>query len=89
MILIYHGIQAWFSSTNPGNQESQDSSSGNHKPCIADGLIKKYGAGETFTEYIIEVDRNSYIESDDGEDKLFSFGEIMTPIKREIIYIER
>jgi len=39
-----------------------------------------------FTEYLIEVDRNSYVTDDD--ESLFSFGEIMEPIKREIVYVQ-
>ena len=58
---------------------------------VMSGLIAKY-KNSKFTEYIKEVDPNSYItnEEDDptGEEKLFSFGEIMESVKNEIIYVE-
>ena len=49
------------------------------------GLIAKY-KNSKFTEYIKEVDPNTYI-TNDGE-KLFSFGEVKETIKKEIIYVK-
>ena len=49
------------------------------------GLIYEYKDSK-FTEYIQEVDPNSYI-TNDGE-KLFSFGEVKETIKKEIIYVK-
>ena len=57
--------------------------------CIKNGLKKGLIANfenSKFTEYMVEVDRNSYITNDD--ESLFSFGEIMEPIKKELIYVE-
>ena len=69
LTLIYHGISAIFSRTNPGIQLSKDdiSQAGNHTLNIRDhigkGLIEVYKDSK-FTEYLIEVDRNEYITSD-------------------------
>ena len=52
---------------------------------VMSGLIAKY-KNSKFTEYIKEVDPNSYI-TNDGE-KLFSFGEVKETIKKEIIYLK-
>ncbi len=84
------GIDAYFSSNKVGSQaEDEVSQPGNHICCIKEppktGLVEKF-KDSTFTEYLINVDRNSYITEDD--ESLFSFGEIMEPIKRELIYIE-
>ncbi len=62
-------------------------------PCMNKGLLEWAKQDDKhFTEYLIKVDKNNYItnETDDpeGEDKLFSFGEIMESIKNEIIYVE-
>lgn len=54
---------------------------------ILGGLIE-WAKDKTFTEYLVKVDRNSYITSEDETESLFSFGEIMQTIKREIIYVE-
>ncbi len=90
MTQTYLGIQVYFNSSDIGNQGTEETAPGNHIPPKSGdkaGLINMF-ASSKFTEYIVEIDRNSYIESDDGEDKLFSFGEIMTPVKREIVYVE-
>lgn len=80
------GINVRFSSTNVGGQATDVASQpGNHVSCINNGLIANF-EGSTFTEYLIKVDRNTYITNDD--ERLFSFGEIMEPIKNELIYIE-
>ena len=50
------------------------------------GLIARY-KNATFTEYLNEVDPNSYI-TNEGE-SLFSFGEIKQTIKKEIIYVKQ
>lgn len=84
------GIDVRFSSTNIGGQATDNASQpGNHICCIKNGNRKGLIAnfeGSRFTEYLIEVDRNSYITNDD--ESLFSFGEIMEPIKKELIYVE-
>lgn len=88
MILIYLGIDVKFSSTNIGSQEGTEV--GNHispiKTVKGDGIINNF-KDSTFTEYLVEVDRNKYIT--DGDESLFSFGEIMQTIKKEIVYVER
>ena len=83
MIQIYHGKTVNFSLTNPGKPTSTSSDyDGNHIPYYSQGLIGNF-KNSTFTEYLIEVDRNSYITAED--EKLFSFGEIMQTIKKEIV----
>ena len=68
--------------------DSSDTSQiANHKSCIYGGLIKNF-EDSTFTEYLVEVDRNNYIYSEDTEEKLFKFGEIMETIKKELVYVE-
>ncbi len=59
--------------------------SGNHIACPPGGLAKVFGDSK-FTEYMINVDNNSYITEDD--ENLFSFGEIMEPIKKELVYVQ-
>lgn len=83
------GINVRFSSTNIGSQTDDTATTvGNHISCIKNtGLIGEF-EGSKFTEYLIEVDRNSYITSEDGSESLFSFGEIMQTIKKEIVYVE-
>lgn len=85
MIRIYHGIKVNFSLSKPGegtlNSHDYDR---NHLP--AESLIDKY-KGSEFTEYLIEIDRNSYKTAED--EKLFSFGEIMQTIKKELVYVEK
>jgi len=90
LIQTYLGINVRFSSTNIGGQATnQESQPGNHITCIEAGtkrgLIENF-KNSRFTEYLVEVDRNSYITNED--ESLFSFGEIMEPIKKELIYIE-
>lgn len=89
MIQIYLGINVRFSSTSIGGQATDKASEvGNHISCIKDrGLIEEF-EGSKFTEYLVEIDRNSYITSEDGDESLFSFGEIMQTIKKEIVYVE-
>lgn len=93
MILIYLGIDVRFSATNVGRQiaANDEDQLGNHKTCISDGSTKgifnKF-KNSTFTEYLVEVDRNNYITSEDKEEKLFSFGDIMQTIKKELVYVE-
>lgn len=71
-----------FSSANSGVL------SGNHAPYFNNkGLIKEFD-GEKFTEYLVEVDRNSYIYSEDKEEKLFEFGKVLQTIKKELFYIQ-
>lgn len=84
------GIDVRFSSTNIGGQATDNASQpGNHICCIKNGARKGLIANfenSQFTEYLVKVDRNSYITNDD--ESLFSFGEIMEPIKKELIYVE-
>ncbi len=89
MTLIYLGINVRFSSTNIGGQsENTADEVGNHISCIKNtGLIKEFQESK-FTEYLVEIDRNNYITSEDGDESLFSFGEIMQTIKKEIVYVE-
>ncbi len=65
---------------------------GNHIPCELNGRrnlgLIKWAEGKTFTEYLVKVDRNNYIYSEDGTESLFSFGEIMSAIKNELVYVE-
>ncbi|MCI9365483.1 MAG: hypothetical protein HFJ54_02455 [Clostridia bacterium] len=95
MILIYLGINVYFSQTRVGEQgnnaDNDPDTPGNH---IALNINGRHGliewAGDLrFTEYLVNVDRNNYISSEDGTEKLFSFGEIMQPIKKELIYVQR
>lgn len=88
MTQTFLGIDAGFSLTSVGNQEHLLSAQvGNHISCIDNGLIKYCKEQDRhFTEYLIEVDRNNYITNDD--ESLFSFGEIMQTIKKELIYVE-
>lgn len=58
---------------------------GNHVPYL--GLIQRF-RNSTFKEYLIEIDRNDYVYSDDGEESLFSFGEIRQTVKKELVYVE-
>ena len=55
-----------FSLTQPGNQIERTDSSyvGNHVACVNNGLIAAFD-GKNFTEYLIEIDNNNYISSDD------------------------
>lgn len=86
---MFHGINVRFSSAAVGQQTPKNSQYevGNHKSCINGGLLAHFN-GKKFTEYLIEIDRNNYIYSEDKEEKLFSFGEIMQTIKKELIYVE-
>ena len=84
--LIYHGFEASFTSANTGVLI------GNHYPYFNGearprGLLARFKDDSiSFTEYMVEVDRNTYITNDD--EKLFSFGYIMLPIKKELIYVQ-
>ncbi len=66
-------------------RENDKSQIGNHISCVNRGLLKEFD-GEKFTEYLIKVDRNSYITNED--ESLFSFGKIMEPIKKELVYVQ-
>ena len=81
---IYFGAQVYFNDQNGTGELTGP----NHIPYLVNGesLIDHY-KDCTFTEYIHEVDPNSYI-TNDGE-KLFSFGEVKETIKREIIYVKK
>ena len=76
-----------FSPNSIGVQLREDDKSqiGNHIPCVKDGLLNAFD-GKKFTEYLIKVDRNSYITNED--ESLFSFGKIMEPIKKELVYVQ-
>lgn len=92
MIPTYLGIDVYFSQTSIGSQSSKvpndPSTPGNHRACLSGGLIE-WAKDKEFTEYLVKVDRNSYVTSEDETESLFSFGEIMQTIKREIIYVEK
>lgn len=80
-----------FSTVNPGSQAENDADAvGNHKAINKvgsnSGLLNIFNEDARFTEYLIDIDRNNYITAED--EKLFSFGEIMQTIKKEIVYVE-
>ena len=81
------GITAFFSISNPGNQESLKNSE-NHVPCLGEnkGIIDKY-KNSRFVEYLILYDTNNYIVDEEDGDKLYSAGELLDPVKREVVYV--
>ena len=81
------GITAYFSVSNPGSQDFSQASE-NHVPCLGDGrgIIEQY-KNSRFTEYLILYDTNNYIVDEQDGDKLYATGELMNPIKREVVYV--
>ena len=89
LIQIYLGINVRFSSTSIGGQARDKASEvENHISCIKHRELIEECEASKFTEYLVEIDRNSYIRSEDGDESLFSSGEIMQSIKKEIILLE-
>lgn len=79
-----------FSLRNPGiNETIKKDIAGSHKAvCNEKGLLAEY-QDATFTEYIVQIDKNSYITDENGEKTdLFAYGEIRYTKKREIIYVK-
>lgn len=86
---IYGGTTN-FSLKNPGVNETIIANiAGKHKAvCSGRGLLKDYG-DSTFTEYIVQIDRNEYMEDENGENTgLLIYGTIRFTKKREIIYVK-
>lgn len=81
------GITAYFSISNPGSQDSMKASE-NHVPALGEGkgIIEKY-KNSRFTEYLILYDTNNYMVDEEEGDKLYSAGELLDPIKREVVYV--
>lgn len=73
LTLIYFGKSVSFSNNR------------SHEPCVKNGIIGTYKSNK-FTEYLNEIDPNTYI-TNEGE-SLFSFGEVKETIKKEIIYVK-
>ena len=64
---------------------------GQHKaPFGGNGLLYAYSSPDiTFTEYIVQIDRNEYIIDEDGENTgLLEFGTLRNTKKREIVYVK-
>lgn len=61
----------------------------NHIPKCGEGLIGRY-KNDTFTEYIITIDPNNYVISDDGDKILANegAGQLRGQVKKEIIYVK-
>lgn len=87
---IYGGT-TYFSLINPGiNESDQTKRDGAHKSvCSGNGLFDTYNnSSATFTEYIVQIDNNQYIEDENGENTgLLVFGTLRNTKKREIIYV--
>ncbi len=86
---IYGGTTN-FSLRNPGVNENVTSYiAGTHKAvCNGNGLLEQYN-NCTFTEYIVQIDRNEYIKDENGENTgLLLYGTIRYTKKREIIYVK-
>lgn len=79
-----------FSLRNPGIDEKNPVNiAGSHKAVKnGKGLLSEYKDQE-FTEYIVQIDRNEYIEDENGQNTgLLVFGTIRYTKKREIIYVK-
>lgn len=69
---------------------------GTHKAvCGGTGLLNHYKSINlnspeiTFTEYIVQIDRNEYIADEDGNNTgLLEFGKLRNTKKREIVYVK-
>lgn len=85
---MYGGITN-FSLRNPGvNETDLNYIAGKHKSLYSNGLLEKYKE-DTFTESIVQLDRNEYIKDENDQDTgLLVFGTIRYTKKREIIYIK-
>lgn len=85
-----YGGQTFFSLINPGVTELNSANrAGQHLAvCNGRGLWSQY-KDLTFTEYIVQLDRNEYIQDEDGENTgLLLYGTIRYTKKREIIYVK-
>lgn len=84
-----YGGSTNFSLRNPGVNESDSNYiAGKHKSLYSNGLLGKY-KDATFTESIVQLDRNEYIKDDNNQETdLLVFGTIRYTKKREIIYIK-
>lgn len=91
-----YGKTTYFSLRNPGINEDPSNPStnkaniaGSHKAvCNGVGLLDRY-KDRTFTEYIVQLDRNEYTKDENGnETDLLLYGTIRYTKKREIIYVK-
>lgn len=85
-----YGGSTNFSLRNPGINETEENFiAGKHEALYKNGgLLGKYG-NETFTECIVQIDRNEYIKDENNNDTgLLVYGTIRYTKKREIIYIK-
>ncbi len=85
-----YGGNTNFSLRNPGlNEDDENYIAGKHEALYKNGgLLGKY-TNDTFTESIVQIDRNEYIKDDNNnETGLLVFGTIRYTKKREIIYVK-
>ena len=87
-----YGGRTNFSLRNPGINENDSEIAyiaGKHRAvCNGKGLLEQYKDSK-FTEYIVQIDRNEYIEDENGENTgLLLYGTIRYTKKREIIYVK-
>ncbi len=85
-----YGGETNFSLRNPGvNEGDPNYIAGKHKAVInGHGLLNTY-KDATFTECIVQIDRNEYIKDDDEQETdLLVYGTIRYTKKRELIYIK-
>lgn len=86
---IYGGVTN-FSLKTPGiNETIKENIAGSHRAvCGGRGLLSEY-KDITFTEYIVQIDRNEYTKDENGnETDLLLYGTIRYTKKREIIYVK-
>lgn len=85
---IYGGTTN-FSLINQGVNETDPTKiDGTHKSCITGGLFEHF-RNANFTEYIVQIDSNEYIQDEDGQNTgLLVFGTLRNTKKREIIYVK-
>ncbi len=84
-----YGGSTNFSLRNPGiNETDENYIAGKHKSLYSKGLLGEY-ENATFTECIVQIDRNEYIKDENEQDTgLLVYGTIRYTKKREIIYIK-
>lgn len=84
-----YGGSTNFSLRNLGVNETElNYIAGSHKSLYSKGLLGEY-ENATFTECIVQIDRNEYIKDEDEQNTgLLVFGTIRYTKKREIIYIK-
>ena len=84
----------YFSLMNEGVNEKVDPWMAHKAVCEGEGLLREYGSANlnspiTFTEYIVQIDRNEYIADEDGNNTgLLVFGTLRNTKKREIVYVK-